>query len=515
MRWHALAPLLVATGCNWLYGLDQTIEVDAPVLPPGSRTKLVWAVATTDGMPAPPEIDSELVYKPIGSEMARPQPPLIQVGDDAMLDNAEYNTQDGSFEIPYALRESPHRIVYTLPGESVPHEVQWALTGAYLVVPRTTRLDAAPVPSGSGYTITPAGLASGTPLVAPALYTSGVFTFSNDGNQFVKTGSSVTFQYAKDGKPLTGPAGAPQPSKGDWVLLGEFQSRSTQQTSLRSYALTKIDLQPGMMSAPSPEPAWVTPASERTLSTTNCVPVPTPDCVPPVTSNNHLGRLKTVLGATGTEAQFMMYGVSPNTSLPGFLPGVAPTYVERPLIMPFLESSRNDSILVVTDLSAELGLERVVSARVAWTRTVNGLALTSTLQSISNKFEPNGLPLSAPLATNVTLGLTSLSGPTDEVPVAASSDIMQLKFVPEPGYTADDYVVTLYEITGTSLAPVRVYHVVEPKLQIAGNLLVRGHQYVFGITSRLGFPGGPAGDYSKALYPFSVATVFARTVVVQ
>ena len=29
-------------------------------------------------------------------------------------------TDDGSFEIPYALRTAPHRIVYTLPGESVP-----------------------------------------------------------------------------------------------------------------------------------------------------------------------------------------------------------------------------------------------------------------------------------------------------------------------------------------------------------------------------------------------------------
>jgi hypothetical protein len=511
MRWHALAPLLVATGCNWLYGLDETIAVDGAVseLPPASRTKLVWAIATTDGMPVPPAIDPTLVYKPIGAEMARPQPPMIQVGDDTVLKEAVYDTQDGSFEIPYELRESPHRIVYTLPGESVPHEVQWALTGAYLVVPRTTRLDPAPVPAASGYTITPMGLAG--QLVAPALYTSGVFTFSNDGLDFIQVGSSITFHYADDSRPLTGPPGAPQPSKGDWVMLGEFASRTAQQSSLRSWALTKVDLQANTMAAPSPEPMWITPTVERTIATISC---PGTECMPSIPSTG-LTRLHSVLPAGGTDGAFLKYGVSPSTDLPGFLPGVAPTYVERPLIMQFLESNRFDSTLVLTDPSSELGLDRVVTARSTVARTTNGVVLTSSVQGITNKFESNGLPFAAPLATTIMLGTTDLSGPTDTVAFAASSDIQKLTFVPETSLKADDYVITLYEITGTSLAPVRVYHVIQPEVKIQGSLLVAGHQYVFGITSRTGFPAIETGDYGKASYPFSTSTVFARTFTVQ
>jgi hypothetical protein len=515
MRWQALAPLLVATGCNWLYGLDKTIAVDAPIseLPPASRTKLVWAIATTDGMPAPPAIDSQLVYTPIGSEAARPQPPLIQVGDDTKLDVAAYDTTDGSFEIPYELRESPHRIVYTLPGESVPHEVQWALTGAYLVVPRTTRLDPAPVPAASGYTITPMGLGTTTTLVGPAIYTSGVFTFSNNGVDFEQSGASITYRFAEDAKPFAGPLGAPQASKGDWVMLGEFESRTTQQSSLRSYALTKIDLQANLMAMPSPEPMWITPTTERTLGTLAC---PGNNCVPAPPANG-LPRLHAVVGAGGDEVTSMAYGVSPSTDLPGFLPGLPPSYVERPLIMPFLVSSRFDSTLTVTDPSAELGLDRVVFARNSVTRMVGAGAvpLTSSLQAITNKFDLNGLPFAAPLATNVMLGSANLSGATDEVSVTASSDIVKLKFAPEATFTADDYVITLYEITGSSLAAVRIYHVIQPEVKISGSLLVSGHHYGFGITARTGFPTAETGDYGKATYPFGASTTFARTFIVQ
>src|SRR5262245_30789206 len=160
MRRLAFAPLVAAAGCNWLYGLEETIPIDAAIseLPPASRTKLVWAIATTDGM-AMAGIDPKLEYKPIGSEMARPQLPTVLVGDDNALMPAAYDVGDGTFEIPFSLRDSPHRIQYTLPGEAFAHEVQWALTGAMLVVPRTTRFDAPAPPAASGYKITPTSLA--------------------------------------------------------------------------------------------------------------------------------------------------------------------------------------------------------------------------------------------------------------------------------------------------------------------------------------------------------------------
>src|SRR6185369_5504248 len=156
MRWLALAPLLAVTGCNQIFGLQPTIAIDAAppgeALPPGPRTQLLWAIATTDGMlPAPPaaQFDPELVYPPFGSEQLHPEVPIVMVGDEMGLMPAPYNVADGSFEIPFALKDSPHRIVYTLPGESVPHEVQWSITGAKLTVPRTTRDDAPRIPDSS------------------------------------------------------------------------------------------------------------------------------------------------------------------------------------------------------------------------------------------------------------------------------------------------------------------------------------------------------------------------------
>ena len=296
MRRVALAPLLAVTGCNWVFGLDATIEIDAaPVseLPPGPRTKLVWGIATTDGMPAAPGIDPVVEYKPIGSEPLYPAAPMIQVGDDSGLAPATYDSTDGSFEIPYPLRESPHRIVYTLPGESVPHEVQWALTGATLVVPRTTRADAPKPPANSGYTITPTGLAGS--LSAPIAFTSGVFTATDEFSAFEQTGAAITFRYAASAKPLAGPSGAPQGGKGDWVLLTEWVPRGNTQTSVYGWALAReVDLVANMMSVPGTQPAWTT--GDRTLSTIKC---PGVDCLPAGTVGQTGQRLDNVLGSLG------------------------------------------------------------------------------------------------------------------------------------------------------------------------------------------------------------------------
>src|SRR5690348_12340591 len=134
---RALVPLVAATGCNWFYGLEHTVPLDASDAPMNSRTQLVWAIATTDGAGS---VDPEIKLEPIGGGSARPMPPTILIGAEGALQPATYDA-DGSFEIPYTLRDSPHRIQYTLPYEAVAHEVQWSITGAVLTIPRTTRLD--------------------------------------------------------------------------------------------------------------------------------------------------------------------------------------------------------------------------------------------------------------------------------------------------------------------------------------------------------------------------------------
>lgn len=511
MRRLALVALLASTGCNWVFGLEPTVIADGAVseLPPGPRTKLVWGIATTDGMPAAPAIDSELIYQPIGGEALRRELPSIQVGDDSALAEAAYDVTDGSFEIPYALRESPHRIVYTMPGESVPHEVQWALTGAFLVVPRTTRANALATPAASGYRIAPTGL-SGT-LLAPALATSGVFTFDSNPDHFTRTPGVTSFAYAQHAAPFTPPGGAPQPAQGDWVLLGELVSRGSGLSSLGGWAVTNIGLVANTIAGPAMEPAWQT-TPLVTLSSGSC---PSSTCLPQSNFSQINQRLDAVLGTSNTtDSMYFAYGVSPSVDLPGFLPGVAPTFVERPLILPFAESTAAISTVPVVDPSPSLGLARVVMTRFATSRTVDGAVLMSTIQSITNMFA-GMMPFPAPLATNITLGTTSLSGATDSVPFASSSSVQRLKFETEAGLGADDFVITLYEISNGSLAPVRIYHVLQPEVKIDGSLLVAGHHYVFGINARTGFGGADRGDYAKAQYPFGSATTFARTFVVQ
>lgn len=524
MRWTSLAPLVVATGCNWIYGLDPTVAIDAgppaEVLPPGPRTKLVWAIATTDGTPAPPMIDSTVVYEPIGSEALHSEVPAIQVGDNKGLMDAPYDLADGSFEIPYPLRESAHRIVYTLPGESVPHEVQWSLTGATLTVPRTTRFDAPAVPPNAGYRITPSGL-SGM-LGAAALYTTGVFTYRSDSTSaddfFDQNGSELTFRFAKYATPLTAPAGLPEKAKGDWVLVGEFGFRGSGQSSLVGYALTQIDLAANTMGQPDTEPDWVSGmASERTMSTALC---PGPDCMPLANPAQLEMRMSMALGGLGATSssglgRALAYGVSPSTELPGFLPGVAPSFLPRPLLLPFLVSTDLNSKLTLTDPSAQLGLERVLFAGLTSSRVVDGVTLTSAVQTVTNMFAGT-LSFPAPLVTNIHFGGADLSAEaTDGVPVAASTSLIKLTFDPEASFTAHDFVITLYALEGSELAPVRIYHVVQPEVNVDGTLLETGRQYVFGITARNGYGGAQQGDYSKAQYPFGASTTFPRTFVIQ
>lgn len=517
MRSISLAPLVAATGCNWIYGLEPTVAIDAAppgeALPPGPRTKLVWAIATTDGMPGASGFDPVLEYAPIGAEPLRPEVPAIQVGDDTRLDNAPYDVGDGSFEIPYRLRDSPHRVVFTLPGESVPHEFQWSLTGAFITVPRTSRRDAPRIPSASGYRLTPAGAPPG--LVAPALYTTGVFSYESDSQNIEQdTYGHYTYRYALRASPLTAPAAAPQASQGDWILLGEFAARTQNQSSLSGFALAHIDLAANTLAAPMTEPPWQSgSAVERTYATNTC---PGASCIPASNPSQMAQRLDVMLGSLGgADSQQLEYGVTPSSELPGFLPGVAPTYIERPLLLPFLISTSVDNQLRVADPSDQLGLERVLAVRFSTSRTVGGVTLTSSIQAITNVFAGT-MPYPAPLVGNVKLGAVDLSSnASDGVPVPTSSSPVKLTFSAEPGYKADDYVVTLYELSRGSLAPVRVYHVLQPEVTIDSTLLAAGHTYVFGITARSGFGGADRGDYRKATYPFGVSTTFPRTFVVQ
>ena len=498
--------LLLLAACNQILGLDQTAKLDAPSDAQAIRTNLVWAIATTDGMPDTSP-DSVLVYAGIGSEMARPGTPKIQVGDMSGLAEVAYDVADGGFDIPFALRTAPHRIIYTLPGESVPHEVQWSVAGAYLTVPRTTRLDPPAVPPDSGYMIMPAGL--GFSPNFPAVATSGVVTFTLTASDIEPSTGTFTYRFANKAKPMAGPIGAPQSALGDWVLVMNWAARSASQASVDGYAIAKLDLAPSTMTMPATPPTWQT--TERTLSNL----MPPPNSMPTFNAGATKARIDGALGGlAGTYRDRMMYGVSPSLELPAFLPGAAPDFIDRPLIIPFVDSTAQEPAITLVDPSEMLPTyARVIYSGIMTTRMADGVALTSALQSVSDVFA-GPMPYPAPFAKTITFGGVDLSGPADDVSVPVSSSMRELKFNVEPGLEADDFVVTLYQITNGQLAPIRIYHVLEGSVHVDSTLLVSGSTYVFGITSRHGVPGADRGDYHKAAYPFAVATTFPRTFVI-
>jgi hypothetical protein len=526
MRRSALALLVTSTGCNWVYGLTATVAVDAgpdspdaPDAPPDITSRLVWGIVTTDGVGNP---DAEIILAGIGSEAVRPDEPTIQIGPEVgvgPLMQIGYGPADGRFEIPYTLREAPHRIVYTMPGESLQHEVQWSISGATLVIPRLTRKDAPVPPAGSGYHVVPTGIAD---ITFPGFITIGAFAYDDRDASFTRALNDVTYNYQQHAQPLAGPVGAPETAHGDWQLLVAWAARSAYTRTLEGFCKVSLDLMPGGATSPATQPAFI--RTERTLSTGMC---PGTNCFPTVPISSTEQRITNVLGTlAGASFKYRQaYGVSPSLKSPAFVPGPAPDFVGRPVMFPFQQSTNIDATIQLVDPSleapAEVPLERVFYAHIGTTRVVGGAPLLSYVQVMTNTF--NGAApaarFGAPLVENVKLGNTSLSGAADDVAHPASSQPADLTFSSESASavvaSADDYVVTLYEITGGALSPVRVYHVITPLVKVDSSLLVSGHTYVFGITSRVGIPGAKNGTYEAVTYPFSESTTFARSFTIQ
>ncbi len=511
---HAL--LVGATGCNWAFGLDPTQTWDAgdaaPDSPPGVKTTLVWGAVTTDGMGTP---DATITYAGIGIEPTRPEVPVVKVGPlDATvgpLVEVSYSTADGTFEIPYTLRDAPHRIVYTVPGDPAPHEVQWSETGAFLVVPRYLRMDAPLVPAGSGFTITPTGTGPGRKI--EMVHTSGAFTLNDNSAAFdASTMTSVTLSYSEKARPLTKPLGAFESAKGDWVLVTDYKPRGGGITSVSGWALaTNVDLS-GSITVPAPQPAWH--ITDRPLSTGAC---PGANCFPTTSPGNAESRLDALgpLVVQSTHFQRIRYGIVPTTELPPYLPGPAPDFVEQPTLMYFGEASPIVTSMDVADPSTMLtGYPRVVSTLLYAYRTSHGVNLISSMQeAVKDLTSIQSVTWRAPLAKAIMLGSTSLSG-ADDTPFTATTGQITLVFTPDNS-NAHDWIITISELANSTLTPVRVYHVTAPTAKIDASLLETGKTYEVTITSRVGLPMASQGDYRVVSWPFSTSTTAAATFVVQ
>lgn len=140
----ALTLVVAVSGCNYIFGLDpvhQLPVIDAPDARPGIARLTWWQSQSTpyDHFDFP-AIDGA----------------KVQIGD---LDGALVDTPlaaDGSFEIRQPPGQ-PYRLVYSVPNDPVPHEMQWSfIDGIHLTVPMFGRLPQTGLPQGAGFRLSDA-----------------------------------------------------------------------------------------------------------------------------------------------------------------------------------------------------------------------------------------------------------------------------------------------------------------------------------------------------------------------
>ena len=530
-----LALLAASAGCNQLFGIKSTDRTpDAPPLTYAG--KMQWASAgATDG-------DTDVF--PIGNEAVDADPPHIQVGPMlGMGDLAEapYDVATGEFKFGFMLAGQPWRLVYTLPGDSVTHELQWNVKTPDLVVPRFTRKDLMPAPPGSGYDVQP------TPspgFALPMVATSGAYTWTFAAAADYSS-TELRYPFPERAIPIEGPLAAPDAS--DWILTTDWSPLDSNNDRMQVVGWGIATNAPLTANALTPvTPAWQTG--------------PLVTIKPLLNPQSAQNRIQAALGPLALDGggqplafgQHQTYGLSPNTAIYGFAPGAPDCGMPKqgmdadlsgvdclgtPALIPLLEDKVFDQSPKVPKLDTAMIPNRpVMYARVTQARTEHGVVLTSGIQSLvlapATPVDMETIDVlsttvaSAVLVDRIKLDDVELSGATGDADAgAATTSPRTLTFNPRLGQDssigrADDFVITLYEIqhpdvTGAKLHTVRVYHVTDyaAGVTIDGSLLTPG-LYVFAITVRIGMQNAASGDFQTVTYPLGESTAFSRSFVV-
>jgi hypothetical protein len=531
MRRIGLALLVVSAGCNQVFGIKDTVK-KPDAADPEFTGMMRWAAAkTVNG--APMGVD---VF-PIGNESIDSAPLDLQIGPAlgmGDLENAPYDNTTGTFHLGFRLAGQPWRLVYKLPGDTITHEIQWAVQTPDLVIPRMTRMGGIAPDDTMGYDITPSPAANFT---IPMIATSGAFLLGSPGTF---TNTEAKFTIKTDGAPINGPRSAPDST--DWILVADVGAASATATDLAGWAVaTNVSL--GTALTPV-APTWT--STGRLTVNVNVGALDAKD------------RLRTALGTLAADDtstdwpyyQHMTYGISPNLEVYGFVepPADCGTPVSdmsksgvdclgRPAMIPLAEDTVFDTSLSAPGLDT-LGIQNppVMYARFTQTRPIHGVALTSGLQSLVPAPNPatanesvtvlaSSLPTAALVDQEMLDGIdiSGANGPVSmDVDVPAQPMPRTLRFHPRLGADgaplagADDFVITLYTIQNpdtsiASLHAVRVFHITDYTVGVGIDpaLLTPG-LYVFSITSRIGFPNASTGDFKMIKFPLGESTVFTR-----
>ncbi|MEJ7597226.1 MAG: hypothetical protein WKG01_04885 [Kofleriaceae bacterium] len=492
--------ILLLSACNQVFGLDATRPGDAAE-PPAQilRLRFAYQVAETSATGNPLEVPS-LIPIPILT---------VRFGSiDGPLEPATYDPETGEVALPLEALGAEWRLEYAI-GSGIPREIHWStpLDGIpQITEPVFGRLDRVAVPSGSGYTIDTFGSGNNPPYLFPRVLTTGVWTITALGDS---SNAPVSLPFDSV-KPVSGALGQPQSSLGDRGVFVAYNVNAT-----CNYARGTARFDPPVL-----QEAMLTPVTAAWSSQLNSGIV-----FDYSGAGADDSRLSTALGdRAGAKSNRVHLGFAPHAGMPLLSDDDLQVGFPSP---PFL--SLVDCVLGTTDPTtfADLplfGFPRLAYAHFEETRTVNGLALTSAVATVS--ITPNNLfalDLKIPIATGpIQLthggGTLDLSGPTDGLVLPRGSPSLRLTFGLEVlvGGGVHSLGVDLYKLDAGSLQHVRTYLIANAskrELVLDPSSLSAG-EFVFAISARRGTPRAAAGDFVTVTYPQAVSKVFTRTFVV-
>lgn len=481
MKSAALCLLAIsAPACNWVFGIDPTLLVDAgsgPGEAPLPAGRLTWMIAATDTLGNPIAAAEFRAITP---------PPSAKIGaiTGALTDVALDAT--GSFETPRAFPGTPWRLVYQLPND-IPREVHWRPGVGrvpHMVVPLYGRADRAPIPGpNTVMSLTPLG-SPPTTYNLPRVFTIGVWTESLP----VPTTTGPTFNYnLNQSTQLSGPPGAPERVKGDKVVLSEFQSIGGNCRAGNGSAAFELDLIDGVSS---------TFRAETWRNTGGAV----------IVNGDSTGdRTRVALSAgaaIGSVRVVIQVGASPSSAMPMFTQRTSFLGLRGPLVIAMLECDVTfTSALPIFSMPAALSVfPRLAQLQLTADRTTAGAVLTSGVAAVSLMSTDTAnldLTLALPVAP-FRLGSLDLSS-TDGSLLPGGTDPLVFTFGNEAGMMVPEYYeVVLHRIEGGSAIPERAYTITSPTLTIERSVLAgAGTQYVFQVRSFLGAPGAADADFTR------------------
>ncbi|HVK82906.1 MAG TPA: hypothetical protein VM513_02310 [Kofleriaceae bacterium] len=487
----ALGLVAALAGCNQIWGNDPVVRWDAPVGegPPEAplpTARLELLVATTDNNGA---ATNAVITRPLDPA------PTVQVGRiDGPLSPTTYDA--GAVTIPAEFPGTPWRLVFT-PAGDVPHEVHWApaVGEGRAAVVQFGGIDREPVPANASYRLQPAGTFSYTDIRA---YTTGVWAVG----QPTASGTVATQPVTPSAlKVISGPLLAPDPAKGDRVVLVDYAG-TLPCLQAKGSAVFAIPLT-GPDSTQQPAPSYF----QNQGGGVNI----------DITQAAYLRMVGRFAPSAGYMMSHAMYGLAASTVMPAFVTNPLAAPLRGPAMIPLIRCialNPGDINDPGTQLTGDKAfgtpvLDTAVLPPIAHLQlftprglpsgalTYSGMAAMNATDVASKNFVFDfqvGIPI------DIALGGQSLAG-ADGVALTPGSGPLELTFALDemaPGVpgVADYVTATLYRAT-SPIVREREYTFTGTSLLIDRAVLAPQTEYVIELRTYVGAPGAAAGDFTR------------------